>query len=149
MLNLSSQVLLLVAAMHARLVVHLDLKADNVLIRPPSPTNESNVSLLLGDFGEAMVLGQGAAVAMKQSRGTECIQAPEMLLAGRCRDSTCVLFSDLFAQGRSTLFPSTTVANPSRRRTPPMCGLSDVFSTNCCLEISCLLTPNGRSFLFG
>ncbi len=69
------------AAMHARLVVHLDLKADNVLIRSMSSDN-SSASLLLGDFGEAMVLGHGSAAAMKQSRGTECIQAPEMLMAG-------------------------------------------------------------------
>jgi serine/threonine protein kinase len=76
------QVLSLVAAMHARLVVHLDLKADNILIRPSSSASASDVSLLLGDFGEAMVLGPGAVVMMKQSRGTECIQAPEMLMAG-------------------------------------------------------------------
>lgn len=69
--------------MHARHVVHLDIKADNVLIRPSAAAANSNVSLLLGDFGEAMVLGEGASVAVKQSRGTECIQAPEMLLAGQ------------------------------------------------------------------
>jgi serine/threonine protein kinase len=69
--------------MHTRLVVHLDIKADNVLIRPGSDVAGSDVSLLLGDFGEAMVLGQGAAVIVKHSRGTECIQAPEMLMAGK------------------------------------------------------------------
>ena len=78
------QVLLLVAAMHSRHVVHLDLKADNVLVRQPRHAGDAGVSLLLGDFGEAMVLGEGAAAAVKQSRGTECIQAPEMLLAGKC-----------------------------------------------------------------
>jgi serine/threonine protein kinase len=76
---------MLVASMHARLVVHLDIKADNVLIRPLSTADNSSVSLLLADFGEAMVLGQGSAAAMKQSRGTECIQAPEMLMAGKIK----------------------------------------------------------------
>lgn len=75
--------LLLVAAMHSRHVVHFDLKADNVLMRQQPGSSESGVSLLLGDFGEAMVLGQGSAAALRQSRGTECVQAPEMLLAGK------------------------------------------------------------------
>ncbi len=74
--------LLLVAAMHERHVVHLDLKAENVLIRQQPRASDSDVSLLLGDFGEAMVLGPGSAAVLRQSRGTECIQAPEMLMAG-------------------------------------------------------------------
>ena len=76
--------------MHSRHVVHLDLKADNVLVRHAA---DAGVSLLLGDFGEAMVLGEGTAAAVKQSRGTECIQAPEMLLAGKCFGAQNAVFA--------------------------------------------------------
>ena len=148
------QVLSLVADMHARLVVHLDLKADNILIRPTTSAIASGVSLLLGDFGEAMVLGPGAAVMMKQSRGTECIQAPEMLMAGQFSDFPVNFPPILHAaepllQVHSMLLPSTTDASPCQRRIRPTCGLLDVFSTSFCLANSCSLTLNGRSFLFG
>jgi serine/threonine protein kinase len=117
--------------MHARLVVHLDLKADNILIRPTTSGNASGVSLLLGDFGEAMVLGPGAAVMMKQSRGTECIQAPEMLMAGHFSDFP-VNFLPLSACQRSRFAGSQHALSKHDRRKPVSASYSaDVWSVGC------------------
>jgi hypothetical protein len=97
-----------------------------------------------------MVLGQGSAAAMKQSRGTECIQAPEMLMAGEIKCFCLVLrfLIDSFSQVPSMPLQSTTVENPYQHRILPMCGLLDAFFTSCCLATSCSLTLTGRSFLY-
>jgi serine/threonine protein kinase len=153
------QVLLLVAAMHSRHVVHLDLKADNVLIRQSHHAADAGVSLLLGDFGEAMVLGEGAAAAVKQSRGTECIQAPEMLLAGKCFRARNAVFAvgwwrvlaladpSPLLQDLNTRSPNTIVESPFQRHIPLTCGLSAAFFTSCFSKTFCSLTPTGRNSL--
>ena len=62
-----------VSAMHATHVIHLDLKAENVLLRHDG-------TVCLGDFGEARILGPDRdGVRLSKAHGTECVQAPEIL----------------------------------------------------------------------
>jgi serine/threonine protein kinase len=78
-----------------------------------------------------MVLGQGSAAAMKQSRGTECIQAPEMLMAGEIKCFCLVLrfLIDSFSQVPSMPLQSTTVENPYHAASYS----ADVWSVGCLL----------------
>jgi serine/threonine protein kinase len=100
-LSLFSQALLSMSALQHRDIVHFDLKADNFLMLPPV-TDDAAPRVVLADFGEALFvlssnqcgideltvggvsLFSGARHAL--SRGTENIQAPEMLTLIRSLD---------------------------------------------------------------
>jgi serine/threonine protein kinase len=106
-LHVFSMVLDAYCALAATGVVHFDLKCDNVLVEPLGGTGAPLVETLadpeaLGfgvaicDFGESVVASSagdagGDAGPARQSpmvfdsRGTECVKAPEMLLIANAR----------------------------------------------------------------
>jgi len=59
--------------LHERHVAHCDLKLDNVLL-------STDGKLLLSDFSEAMLYSTSLQAVLKESRGTEPYQCPEMLM---------------------------------------------------------------------
>ena len=79
-------VLSAVACLHGRGVTHYDIKADNVLLRhAPTSVTEPLLdnAVALGDFGVALrgPPGKHASECFnRQSRGTEPIKSPEMLI---------------------------------------------------------------------
>ncbi len=94
LIDLASQIVLAVADLHRQHVIHLDLKPENLMLRPFCP--ESRGEMVLIDFGLSRhdqlpdLLSEEFSIPM----GTYPYIAPEQYLG--CRDD---LRSDLFALG--------------------------------------------------
>lgn len=96
-----------VACIAAVNVVHLDIKCENVLLRAEDPLCDDN-ALCIGDFGEARILessdvrsGDGTAF-LARAHGTECIQAPEILVGSthrRARPNFVSASADVWSLG--------------------------------------------------
>ncbi|KAJ9453563.1 hypothetical protein DIPPA_21830 [Diplonema papillatum] len=90
LLAIYQRVLHAVSVMHAKGIVHCDLKCDNVLLTWPDSSDVGCVcddvpSVALCDFGESIFVEE-VVKAAQRARGTECNRAPEMLLAQSKRD---------------------------------------------------------------
>ena len=105
-LYLFGRVLIALKSLSLNDVIHFDLKCDNILIEGiSSNVNEWNITLI--DFGESLITIRGSDI----SRGTECIQSPEMLLLTQAMDSGHYAYD--------------------RRRNNHADSLSDVWSVGC------------------
>jgi len=90
-LRIFSSICSKLAFAHSHGIVHLDLKMENILLSAPiakdSTFRDIQARLRIGDWGEAMVLGDAATSSTHEltgrssrARGTQAIQSPEMLL---------------------------------------------------------------------
>ena len=81
-----------VAKLHANSITHYDLKCDNVFLEfknssNSSKWNDSDIRVILGDFGVCkMFLNEENEFCMRD-RGTEVIKSPEMLALNKMKNS--------------------------------------------------------------
>ncbi|XP_062388244.1 mitogen-activated protein kinase kinase kinase 14 [Sardina pilchardus] len=116
--------------LHQRQILHLDVKADNMLL------SEDGKNILLCDFGHSEKLNtHGECIRVNtEMKGTETHMAPEMVKAERCGtkadvwSSSCMLLHLLTGCHPWTRLYSRplylTIANepPPLREIPPDCG---------------------------
>lgn len=138
-------VLHLVAAVASARVAHFDVKCDNLLVFPLSGVSDADVflpdassfdgssadarlpfHLKLCDFGSCSVLSHVAA-GTARAAGSECVKAPEMLLAGAA----------VVVDAQATSNPDLSNPAPRPLDTPPradVAGLpADVWACGCLL----------------
>ncbi|KAL6751441.1 kinase-like domain-containing protein [Haematococcus lacustris] len=77
----------LVSDLHKRGVAHCDLKMDNILLL--------NGQLLLADFSEAVAFSSPEQAKLRDCRGTQCYECPEMCIG----DTTDARAADVWALG--------------------------------------------------
>eukprot|EP00928_Gymnodinium_smaydae_P086010 TRINITY_DN6978_c0_g1_i2.p1 TRINITY_DN6978_c0_g1~~TRINITY_DN6978_c0_g1_i2.p1 ORF type:complete len:432 (-),score=76.52 TRINITY_DN6978_c0_g1_i2:8-1219(-) len=102
--GVASQLLIAVEGLHAALVVHLDIKPDNVLL-------DDNGCVKLCDLATAQQL-EGDTQLLSGNCGTDGFKAPEVSRGGRYSG----IKADVFSTGKTLLFIARTVGSWSPRR---------------------------------